>query len=92
MDASLVVSGSESLSILTVTKTGNGVLMSAQGENFFAGSGVPNFDSLVLAGCCHPVSDRTEDQLDNRLRMALKSQQLGTVLNAPDLYFVILMN
>ena len=73
MDASLVVSGSESLSILTVTKTGNSVLMSAQGENFFAGSGVPNFDSLVLAGSGHPVPDRTKDQLDDRLGMSLKS-------------------
>ena len=67
MDASLVVSGSESPSIVTKTETRNGVLMCAQGEDFFAGSGIPDFNRLIFAGRCHPVSDRAEDQLDDRL-------------------------
>ena len=71
MDASLVVSGSESPSIVTKTETRNGVLMSAQGEDFFAGSGVPDFNRLIFAGRCHPIPDRTKYQLDDRLRMSL---------------------
>ena len=92
MDASLVISRSESPSIVTKAKTGNGVLMSAQGEDFFAGSGVPDFNCLIFAGRCHPVFERAEDQLDDRLRMSLQGQYSISVSNVPNLHFVVLMD